>query len=88
MSERVAAYARAVPAVSAGTARESTSTLSGFGVQWRELYAAQHLTKKTLQSYDYLWARYIEGDLGSAQLDELTDYWAYINQTLDNLGQG
>src|SRR5688500_20318596 len=24
---------------------------------------------------------------GKAQLDELTDYWAYINQTLDNLGQ-
>lgn len=25
---------------------------------------------------------------GRAQLDELTDYWAYINQTLDNVGQG
>jgi hypothetical protein len=60
-----------VPAVSAGTALESVSTLSGFGVQWRRLYAAQHLTKKTLQSYDYLWARYIEEDLGSVPLDEL-----------------
>jgi integrase len=72
MSERVAAYARAVPAVSAATDLESVSTLSGFRVQWRELYAAQHLAKKTLQSYDYLWARYIEGELGSAQVDELT----------------
>jgi PadR family transcriptional regulator PadR len=25
---------------------------------------------------------------GKSQLEELTDYWAYINQTLDNLGQG
>ena len=25
---------------------------------------------------------------GKAQLDELTDYWAYINQTLENVGQG
>jgi PadR family transcriptional regulator PadR len=25
---------------------------------------------------------------GRAQLDELTDYWAYINQTLENVGQG
>ena len=25
---------------------------------------------------------------GKSQLDELTEYWAYINQTLDNLGQG
>ena len=25
---------------------------------------------------------------GKSQLDELTDYWAYINQTVDNLGQG
>ena len=25
---------------------------------------------------------------GKSQLDELHDYWAYINQTLDNLGQG
>ena len=24
---------------------------------------------------------------GKAQLDELTEYWAYINQTLDNVGQ-
>ena len=25
---------------------------------------------------------------GKAQLDELTDYWAYINHTLENVGQG
>ena len=25
---------------------------------------------------------------GKAQLDELNEYWAYINQTFDNLGQG
>ena len=25
---------------------------------------------------------------GKTQLDELTEYWAYINQTLDTLGQG
>ena len=25
---------------------------------------------------------------GQSQLDELTQYWAYINQTLDTLGQG
>jgi PadR family transcriptional regulator, regulatory protein PadR len=25
---------------------------------------------------------------GKLQLDELTEYWAYINQTLDTLGQG
>ena len=25
---------------------------------------------------------------GKSQLDELTEYWAYINQTLDNVGQG
>jgi len=25
---------------------------------------------------------------GKAQLDELTDYWAYINNTLENVGQG
>ena len=24
---------------------------------------------------------------GKSQLDELTEYWAYINQTLDNAGQ-
>ena len=25
---------------------------------------------------------------GFSQLDELTEYWAYINQTVDNLGRG
>ena len=25
---------------------------------------------------------------GKSQLDELHDYWGYINQTLDNIGQG
>ena len=25
---------------------------------------------------------------GQVQLDELTEYWAYINQTLDSVGQG
>ena len=25
---------------------------------------------------------------GKSQLDELSDYWTYINQTLDNLGRG
>src|ERR671911_2303818 len=25
---------------------------------------------------------------GKSQLAELTEYWAYINQTLDNMGQG
>ena len=72
MTEPVAGYTRAVPAVRAATGSEAVSTLSGFEVQWRNLYAAPNLTRKTLQSYDYLWARYIEGDLGSARLDELT----------------
>jgi integrase len=72
MTERVAGHTRAVPAVRAATGSEAGSTLSGFEVQWRNLYAAPNLARKTLQSYDYLWARYIEGDLGSARLDELT----------------
>ena len=25
---------------------------------------------------------------GKSQLDELTEYWAYINQTLESVGQG
>ena len=25
---------------------------------------------------------------GKSQLDELSDYWTYINETLDNLGRG
>src|ERR1044072_1142948 len=72
MTERVAGHTRAVPAVRAATGSEAGSTLSGVEVQWRNLDAAPNLARKTLQSYDYLWARYIEGDLGSARLDELT----------------
>ena len=72
MTDRVAGYTRAVPAVRAATGSEAVSTLSGFEVQWRNPYAAPNLTRKTLQSYDYLWARYIEGDLGSARLNALT----------------
>jgi len=47
-------------------------TLDAFVVQWRRLYALPNLTPKTMQSYNYLWGRYIQGGLGSAQLDALT----------------
>ena len=53
------------------TGSEAASTLSGFEVQWREMYAAPSLPRKPSRASTPV-ARYIEGDLRSAQLDELT----------------
>jgi integrase len=47
-------------------------TLSAFAVQWRVLYATPNLTPKTMQSYDYLWKRYVEPGIGRLDLLELT----------------
>ena len=53
-------------------ARDGCPSLDAFQAQWRHLYALPNLTPKTMESYDYLWARYIHGGLGSAALDSLT----------------
>src|SRR5690349_3057929 len=59
------------PAPSAATP-EASPTLDEFQAQWRHLYALPNLTPKTMQSYDYLWGRYIHGDLGSSKVDAIT----------------
>src|SRR6478672_7865868 len=50
----------------------SVPTLSAFAAQWRTLYATPNLTPKTMQSYDYLWKRYVEPGIGRLDLHEVT----------------
>lgn len=50
----------------------SAPTLTEFAAQWRRLYAVPNLTPKTLQSYDYLWRRYVEPRIGDTSVTELT----------------
>src|SRR6478752_1190054 len=50
----------------------SVPTLSAFAAQWRTLYATPNLTPKTMQSYDYLWKRYVEPGVGHLHLHAVT----------------
>jgi integrase len=50
----------------------TSQTLSEFAAEWWLLYAEPNLTPKTLESYGYLWAAYVEPELGGEMLDSLT----------------
>jgi integrase len=52
--------------------RATRQTLSVFAAEWWRLYAEPNLTPKTLESYGYLWAAYVEPELGGEPLDSFT----------------